>query len=219
MKRFLWLTYPLVVVILIIFSMNFFVSGNLWAGLTHKKAKVDVNQIQITKLAKKLTMLNRVKLSKVNDEHNYLQTLVPTSKQVPMLLTEIYQSASAAGVLVESYKGSVKEVTATASGEKMSLDVTFIVGDANNLYKLLGQLEHRIPLIDIGKVSFSDSKAVITITGLWYPIPKFTPNLSDEIVDSALKIADINSKLSQYVLTVTPSVDVITIDKAAENPF
>lgn len=219
MKRFLWLGYPLIVMIVIIFSINFFASGNLWAGLTHKKAKVDANRAQITKLTKKLTMLKSVNLSKVSDENNYLQTLIPTSKQVPMLLTEIYQSASAAGVLVESYRGSVRDVTASASGEKMSLDVTFLVGDADNLYKLLKQLEHRIPLIDIGKVSFSEGKAVISVTGLWYPESKFAPDLTYNLVNSAPKIADIKSKLFQYVVTVTPSVDVVSIDKVSENPF
>lgn len=219
MKRFLWLTYPVIVIILIIFSLNFFVSGNLWAGLTNKKAKVEANRIQITKLTKKLTMLKNVNLSKVNDENNYLKTLVPTSKQVPMLLTEIYQSATAAGVLVESYKGSVLEVTATASGEKMSLDVTFIVGDVDKLHALLEQLEHRIPLIDITKVSFTLDKTVITVSGLWYPVLQFTPSLNYTITDPAPIIEDINSKLSKYMVTVTPSVDVVTIDKASENPF
>ncbi|KKS32533.1 MAG: hypothetical protein UU93_C0006G0012 [Candidatus Amesbacteria bacterium GW2011_GWA2_42_12] len=219
MKRFLWLAYPLIVLVLIIFSINFFASGRLWAGLTRQKSKVDANRIQITKLTKKLALLKNVDLSKVNNENNYLQTLVPTSKQVPMLLTEIYQSATAAGVLVESYKGSVRDVTASASGEKMSLDVTFLVGDANNLYKLLQQLERRIPLLDITKVSFTLDKAVVTVSGLWYPVLKFTPDLTYEIVDSESKIAEINSKLVQYGVTVLPNVDVISIDKASETPF
>lgn len=178
-----------------------------------------MDKIKIDRLSKKLSFLKAVDVNSWSNDWSYLLSVVPASKQIQLLLGEISQGASASGVEMISYKGSVNDVTATESAKELALDVTFSVNDIKALLLLLQQLENRLPLISISKITYVQSKANISILGIWSPIPKLASNPNVELLDSRQTVADLRKRLTGFVEVVSRNIDLQGTNSATENPF
>ncbi len=219
MNKFLWLTYPLLVLVVILFSAKYLLSGQVWTALSNKQDRTALDKIKIDKLSKKLNFLKSAELNSWTNDWNYLVSVAPMSKQITLLLGEISQAASASGVGIISYKGMVNDVTATESAKELTLDVSFSVNDIKTLAQLLQQLENRLPLVSIGKITYAQKKADISIMGIWSPIPKLASNPDAELVDSRQMVADLRNKLTGFVEVVTRNIDLQGTNNASGNPF
>jgi hypothetical protein len=172
-KNWLWVLYPVVVLVFLLFSTNYLFGANSrMQDFLKRQEKVDDEQGQISELKKKLIVLNSVDPEKAKLDLAELLKAVPASKKVWVLVSELKAAAVDSDASVSAYTGrggQVKEASESAvvDTEVLGLDVEYNVGLFTDLVKVFENMEKMLPLIKIAKVNMDENMFKVSAIGAW----------------------------------------------------
>lgn len=214
------LIYPLAVVLVIAVSANIlFGKLGLWSTLSTRQAQVNQAADTAAKLRTKLAQLQAVDLATQHQNLDYLLQVLPSNKNLPVLLAQIQQAASASGAIFEGFRGKVGEVAASESAtpatDKLELEVTLQVGDINQLQQTLSSLETGLPLVKVTQIKLASGRAILLVQGLWAGLARLPAGAQYAVADTAADISKLRDQLKAY--TSLPLAEAVT-DTSGVNP-
>lgn len=223
MKAWTWLIYPLAVVLVVAVSADIlFGNLGLWNKLSARQAQIQQNAEISAKLRAKLAKLQSVNLATEHQNLDYLLAVLPPSKNLPVLLSQIQQAASVSGAIFEGFRGKVGEVAASASAtsasDKLELEVTLQVGDINQLQQTLAALETGLPLVKITQIKLAAGRAILTVLGLWSGLTALPAGAQYAVADTTAGISKLRDQLTGYT-SLPPAEAVIDTSGVNPNPF
>ncbi len=175
-RKYTWLIYPVVVVLGILASSVFLLAPSFWQNLFSTAAAVQQATTTANNLQTKLRTLAAVNVPTETDNLTYLLSILPSSKQIPILISQLQSAAADTGTVLESYRFDAGDISATQSakpvGDDLILSVTYIVSDISTLKNLLANLAGRTPLLAVHEVHFLTGKVDLKIDALWSPLAK-----------------------------------------------
>lgn len=202
MKAWSWMAYPLVVVIVILISTNvLFGNIGLWDKLSARQAQLKQQTEMATQLRTKLSKLQSANLSVEHQNLNYLISVLPSNKNLAVLLSQIGQAASASGAIFEGFRGNVGEVAASQSAkssDSLELEVTLQVTDISQLQHTLAALETSLPLVKVSQVRLSLGRANLTVEAVWNYLAKLPNGTQYDVPDIASSLTAVRDQLKNY---------------------
>ncbi len=203
MRQWLWLAYPLGVILVLFLSTKvLFGATGVLALLDQNQTHLQQQQITSSQLKAKLAVLQATNLDSQQHSLNYLLTILPANKNLPSLLAQIQQAASNSGAIVLGFKGQVGQVSATDSASevdnKLALAVDLSITDMAQLQTLLNYLETSLPLIQVNKINLNNGKANMVIEGLWSPLTKLPAGAEHAVTDVQPEVAELSDRFKNY---------------------
>ncbi len=203
MKQWLWLAYPVGVILVLFLSTKvLFGPTGVLAHLAQNQTQLQQQQVTSSQLKAKLAVLQATNLDSQQHNLNYLLTILPANKNLPLLLAQIQQAASNSGAIVLGFNGQVGQVSATDSASqsdnKFALAVDLAITNMAQLQTLLNHLETSLPLLQVNKVNLTDGKANIVIEGLWSPLTKLPAGAEHPVTDVQPQVAEISDRFKNY---------------------
>jgi len=175
-----WVTYPILVVVMIVVGLNFFLSGGVESldRMLVKPTQTHQEELEAAQLEVKLNKLRAINTEDLLLKMKKLLVAVPPSKRVWLLLAELQLSASEAGMTIDSYKatvGDVKEASESAvpvaaevaASDLLSLTVVYNESSYENVILLMESLQKLKPLIKVVTVEYKENKATVTVESAW----------------------------------------------------
>ena len=197
-KKWLWLAYPAMVMLLIGFSWQWLVAGpdQIWQKIAVKQQKVAAQQLQAASLRQKAVVLGEQDVNKLQGQVGFLESVVPVENRVSALLA-LSRQAAGGSVSINGYKW------ATGGGLTLSLGVA----DLTVLRDLLTRLQQTIPLLAVKSVKLAGESAEVGLEVAWKPA-----RTVEAVADKPLPILtgvveQLQQKLAVYI---TPVVGVAT---------
>lgn len=204
MNKWLWIGYPVVVVVFIMTS-SYFLWGDpaRWQEMVGSLGTVAGQEAELARLRRRLGVLQVVDLVQAQQGLRDLLEAVPPAKQVWVLVAQLNQAGESAGTVVEKYKGTggdAKEASDSADKRpavlveeaELSLEATYTVSGLEQLEKVVSSLERTKPLVKISKIGFSSGQVVVGVEGAWQAWEKLDRSDADlpeyrELLGVALK--------------------------------
>lgn len=182
--KYSWLVYPSVVAMVILFSSMVLLSPAFWQDLFNTASKVEAANTQANNLKTKLKLLEKTDINAETENLGYLLSILPSSKQIPVLTSQLQSAAIVSQTFLETYRFDAGDISTTLSGnlanDNLSLSVTYSVLDVASLRNLLDKLQISVPLLAIREVNFSNGKADLKIDALWSPLVKLSTTAIDQ---------------------------------------
>jgi len=198
MKAWSWISYPAVVVVVILASMTMlFGNLGLWDKFTARQSQLQKNVEIEAQLRTKLAKLQAADLVTERQNLDYLIQVLPANKNISVLLAQIGQAASASGAIFEGFRGQIGEISATSS-DALELEVTLQITDMYQLQQTLAILETSLPLVEVNQVKMAMGKAILTVEGAWSLLAKLPSGAQYEVPDISNSLTQIRSQLGNY---------------------
>ncbi len=209
LKKYGWLAYPIGVGVAIIVSISIlFGPHGLWVKMAQSGEQVKAQTIAAANLRTKLARLQAVNLQVENQNFEYLISVLPAQKNLPVLLSQISQAASNSGVILDSFKGHVGEVAASESATpptntavdtgQLQLVVSLTVGSFDQLKQMIDKLESSLPLVEVEQVKYADVHAEMVVKGDWNRLDKLAAGSQYEIPDISADLLQLKGRLQTY---------------------
>lgn len=221
--KFTWLIYPIIVAFGILASSSLLLSPIFWQNLFRTADQIQKDTSIANNLQSKLRTLEAVNVPLETENFTYLLSILPASKQVPILILQLQNAAVATGTILESYRFDPGEISATPaakqSEDNVLLSVTYLVSDMATLKKLLVNLTSRIPLLLVRDVHFQLGKVELKIDALWSPLVKLPASVSNQ------PLPTVTNDILRIKQQFASSLGVVTIASAegsqsiSPNPF
>lgn len=213
-KKWSWLVFPVLVVIMIIFSFGRLVSGpdQIWRKLRLNEGKVKAAEMEVAKLKNKLNKLKQVDVAGQQKLLAQLGKAVPSQMQPMLLVGEMNQAASESGVVIEKYS--------IDNGEKQQdLKISIATGDAGKLIAWVDGMERWLPLVKIVSISYKDGRAEVVVGQEWKELVVTGAKPGDELPETAEKIKIVMEQMAGY-RELTAGVSLPADDGSVNpNPF
>jgi len=197
-KKWLWLAYPGVVVLLMGFSWQWLVAGpdQIWQKIAVKQQNVASQQLEAANLRQKLAILRSQNTDDLKRGLDFLELAVPSDNKVSALLALSRQTAGEA-VVINGYK--------SAGGGGISLNIR--LNDLVVLRDMLTRLQQTVPLLVIKSVKFTDSQADIGLEVAWKPAKPVQAEDNKPLPVLTGVVEQLQQKLAAFI---TPVVGVAT---------
>lgn len=225
MKQWLWLIYPVLAVVFILYTaVNVVSDPTKWTVITQKRQDTQVQEQQITLLRQKLNVLSALDKAQVQEDLKYLLEIMPPSRFAWSLLSELKIAASESGSVIVGYKGKVGDVKeASTSGQiaddtTLSLTVTAEVPDIARLRRLLATLYEYKPLVQLSKLSFASGTIQMTLDGAWSAWAK-EANQTGELPEYMSTLQKVREKTQSFKSISTDSSTAGEINFGVVSPF
>jgi len=162
-----WVTYPILVVVMIVVGLNFFLSGGVESldRMLVKPTQTHQEELEAAQLEVKLNKLRAINTEDLLLKMKKLLVAVPPSKRVWLLLAELQLSASEAGMTI--YKSAVPVAAEVAASDLLSLTVVYNESSYENVILLMESLQKLKPLIKVVTVEYKENKATVTVESAW----------------------------------------------------
>lgn len=198
-KKWLWLAYPGVVLLLIFISWQWLVAGpdQIWQKIAIKQQKVAVQQLQVASLRQKLAILRSQDVNNLNSQLGLLELSVPAENKISALLA-LSRQLSGDSVAIDGYKG------AAGGGLTLSLRLT----DLAVLRDFLVRSQQTVPLLTIKSVKLTKgTQAEVGLEVAWKPV-KTVEAVADKPLPTLTGVVEqLQQKLTTYI---TPVVGIAT---------
>lgn len=235
MKKYIWLIYPVVVFFLIIFGINELQGegSTQISKLLQKQGQTVTEEQKLKILTDKMQVLTAIDSGAENEKLTFAVRAVPAAKQVWVMMGEVENAASQAGVAIKKYSGSVGNVNeATAAAvvspapkaralvieEPINMDVEMDVPEYAQLQKVVAVLEKSLPLVKINKIVYEKKTAKINITGAWAPWSKVSLEALTPLPLPDEKFNDLKTKLADFII-LPDAMATPASGSAGVNPF
>lgn len=198
-KKWLWLAYPGVVVLLVFVSWQWLVAGpdQIWQKIAVKQQKVAAQQLQAASLRQKLAALREQDVNKLQGQVGFLESVVPVENRVSALLV-LSRQAAGGSVSINGYKG------ATGGGLTLNLGVA----DLTALKDMLNRLQETIPLLVIKSVKLTNNtQAEVGLEVAWKQTKTVEAGADKPLPALSGVVEQLQQKLAAYI---TPVVGVAT---------
>lgn len=211
-KKWLWLAYPGIVLLLIFVSWQWLVAGpeQIWQKIAVKQQKVAEQRLQAASLRQKLAVLREQNVNSLNSQLGFLELAAPTDNKISALLALSRQTAGSS-VSINGYKG------AGGGGLTLSLGVT----DLTVLKDMLARLQETVPLLTIKSVKLTKStQAEVGLEVAWKQ-SRAVEAVADKPLPTLTGVVEqLQQKLATYITPVvgvaTTSGEVIKADPFSE---
>lgn len=184
LRKFAWVIYPVVVTMSILASSTLLFSPGFWQNLFSTASVVQQATATANNLQSKLHALEAVNVPIETENLTYLLSILPATKQIPVLMSQLQSAAVDTGAILESYRFDAGDISSTesanASSDNLVLNVTYTVADLPALRTLLGNLANRTPLLAIHEVHYLGGRVNLKIDALWSPLAKLSASSADQ---------------------------------------
>ncbi len=211
-KKWSWLAFPALVVVMIMFSFGRLVAGSdqIWRKLWLNEEKVKAAEIEVAKLKNKLERLKQVDVVGQQKLLAQLGKAVPSQMQPMLLIGEMNQAASESGVVIEKYS--------IDNGEKQQeLKISIATGDAGKLTAWVNDMEGWLPFVKIVSISYKDGRAEVVVEQEWKELAVTGAKPGDELPDTGEKMKTVTDKMAGY-RELTAGATGLPADDGAVNP-
>jgi len=216
LKLYYWLLYPLAVVGLVIFSLNFLTGGEsgAWAQILAKQHANSENQKTLARLNAKLKFLQQVNPAQVSQDFSQLLKAMPEKKHFDLVVNELKYSAASAGVVLESYKAG-----STSNTDDFSLSAVFIVPDYSAVQKLLSTLHTTLPLVSVTSTKFAGTSMTLELISAYSPLQPSSVKIDEPLPEYTASLAKVKSDLASFQLPVVPESPIASSSGNASSPL
>lgn len=223
MKAYYWLAYPALVLVVILFSSIFlFGSLGLWSKINLKSEEVKKLGETEKSLQTKLSRLQAANPTVEEQNFNYLVSVLPANKNLPVLLAQVSQAATASGVTLAGFKGQVGNISVSESAvpsDALRLEITLETSGFDSLREALTQFETSLPLLSVASLKFAGTQTVVVVQSEWQPLAQLPAGAEYAIPETAADIAKIREQLSNYNSLPAVSSEVPVETGVNSNPF
>lgn len=225
LHKYTWAIYPGVVVVGILASSTLLLSPNFWQNLFNTAAAVQEQSTSANSLQAKLRALESVNIANENDNLSFLLSILPASKQIPVLLSQLQSAAVDTGTILEGYRFEAGDISATESAgittpsDNLSLSAAYTVADISALRNLINNFENRTPLLAVKEVHYESGRANFKIDALWSPLTKLTASDNAEpLVSVGSGMARIRGQFAS-IIAVVKDASSAADQSVSANPF
>lgn len=229
--KYLWLFYPLAVLIVILFGTKYLLEDGS-KGLTAvfaKKSQVETVEQRLVALNKKISDLNKVDAGKMESELKFLLSAMPASKEVWPLLKVMRNAAAGTGAEVFEYTstpGEIKDASSSAiSSEEMplSIDMSYTISSFEDVVMIIDRLQNFTPLVKINDIKLDSNKLTLTVEGAWSPWGKIVIGQQQPLpTNYDLVLADVKKRLEGFQVQELVPVDLPEVSSGSgiiRSPF
>lgn len=223
-RKWGWLGYPVVVVVVLGISLYVIFGGDiqLWTKLQDGVRQIKEKQQLLTTLQAKVATLNAMNLGNLNTELKWLLGVMPVSEEVWVMVNELRLAANDSGAVLVDWRSEGVVVEGGSIGE--GLVGTFKVTDIEGLNQLLQAIESKLPLMTVKKVSFSQDRTLVVVSGAGSPLTRGQLELTTPVAqESTTRVGSLKQALSGFS-AIVESADASLVDvgpqiEAGGNPF
>lgn len=203
LKQYTWAAYPAGVVLLILFSLNFFFGSQsqFLAQLAKKREQNSEKQQTLARLNTKLTALKSVNTAQMTQDLNWMAQVYPDNKPFEAVVNELRFAAQNSGSTLTGYKSSGDP------SQGFSLAAQFEVPDFSSAQKLIANLQNLLPLLSVTNMTFTGTGLTANIIGGWAPASTVTVKIDEPLPDSFSAIPQLKAKLAAYQIPVSTEIE------------
>jgi hypothetical protein len=187
-RMYLWVGYPLAVVLLILFSYKLIFTGakNRISESFKSKRLVEEQQVLINRMKDNLQKLAGMNETRMTDELKGLLEVVPASKKAWLLAHEIVKAASEAAGGWKEYNGTIGEVKEASeeanlktNEQQLLLTAKLELVDIEVLGKFVKIMYSYLPLAKVNQAEWTPDTMSVVVEGAWAPWKKaeFSPEI------------------------------------------
>lgn len=189
LESFLWILYPIAVIGLIIFGINYWsTTGSAeFSRLTSKPEEANAEQKIVDNLREKLVVLKGFDKSTHTENIKKLLVAVPVSKKAWYVISELQLAGASSGAQLATFRSSVGDVSeASDSGAKkydpnsdmLSFTAEYEGTTFGSLAEVLRILEGNMPFVKVTKIDYSGQIAKLWVDGAWRPWQEINKDVS-----------------------------------------
>lgn len=206
LKNYLWIAYPIIVVIFMIFGAKTILSirGNL-SLLIAQKTQSETVEERVNILRTKVDTLTDLDLEQAGSDLELLTAAVPPSRQAWHMILGIRQAALDSGAILDSYRvgvGDVREASGSAvfkGSDLIKISTSFEVTDLAQLTALVTRLNQMMPLLRVSTLTYDAAKTDIEIEGAWNGWGQTVSDVTTPLPQYAPVLQQVKEKLSGFV--------------------
>jgi len=217
LKRYSWISYPILVAMLILFSINSLLGAQnqAWFGLLQKQQKISKDRETVARLNTKLAVIKSVDVKKTGDDLAWMLSVLPGSARITDVANQLRFAANNSGSVLVGYH-SVQ----IAAAADFNLSVEYLVPDFQSGQKLLATLEGSFPLLKITDVTLQAPKMTLSVVSAWKQPQSVSVAIDDPLPTYDVSLLSLKSLLANYLTPVAPEVSTesASLDQLA-NPF
>ncbi len=173
----IWVLYPLIVVMLVFYSANYFLgSGELnILKLVAKSEETAAAEKIVTELETKVAVLKQINKDEAVAQMQQLLVAMPASKKAWLLVAQLQQSATFSASALSGYRaivGDVKEASQSSDSDTtynspLSVKADFELDSFDQLVTILRELNSYTPLVKVNKIEYNGGQTTISIESAW----------------------------------------------------
>lgn len=180
LNDWIWVFYPILVVILVLISANY-ILGTGDISLIRFAARQEETEAQekiVNELQEKVNSLKIINRSQALAQLKELLVAMPASKKAWLLVAQLQNAATISATTLSAYKaevGDVKEASESSGisdpvyNSPLSIRADYELANFGQLVTILGVLDKYLPLVKVKKVEFGATLATVTLEGAWTP--------------------------------------------------
>lgn len=173
----IWVLYPLIVVMLVFYSANYFLgSGELnILKLVAKSEETAAAEKIVTELETKVAVLKQINKDEALTQMQQLLVAMPASKKAWLLVAQLQQSATFSASVLSGYRalvGDVKEASQSSESDTtynspLSVKADFELDNFDQVVSILQELNSYTPLVKVNKIEYNGGQTTISIESAW----------------------------------------------------
>lgn len=162
-RPYLWLSYPILTIIIIIISFSYLIgnSNSLMTKIGQANEKIQTNIKLKAALETKLAVLKSADEQALNEKLKSLAESLPLEKEIWVAISQLKTAGD-----LKSFHNSGNQ----------TISVEYDVADSLALEKLLQEIDKLKPLMSVNDVSYVVKKARLEIEIAFEPLAKLSPN-------------------------------------------
>ncbi|HBC72629.1 MAG: hypothetical protein UX91_C0005G0010 [Candidatus Amesbacteria bacterium GW2011_GWB1_47_19] len=175
-KKWLWVGYPVVVALMIVWTVQFMVTGgsDIWVNMTQNEEETRKQEELVAILRQKLKILQGVNREELESDLRLAVEAVPPVQKAWQVVTQLRVAALESGSVMKSFKGAggeTKEASESARIDEtkppLGFNAVFTVNDLTQAQRVINSLEGKLPLIRVNSIKYLLGEMDIEVTGTW----------------------------------------------------
>ncbi len=211
-SKYTWLGYPVIVAILILFSVNYLVGGQnqAWFKLLEKQQQISKDREAVGIMKAKIATLKQTNVNQVREDLGLMLTAVPDKSPIQAMVNVLRYGAAESGSTLDKYKSS------SISEGQIVLIADYVVPDFPSVEKLLKTLESSLPLVKIISANYLAPDLTITVAFADIPQDPISVKISDPLPSYYEPYSQLKTVLANYQL---PTVEVAASASVSSEPI
>lgn len=171
LSDWLWVGYPIVVVVLMAVVVNMFAttSQQRVEQMSRQQNNVETQEEKIARLKTKLSVLRQVNMTAGSADLELGLTAIPENRKMWLVMNEARFAAASSEASISRYTGQtaddVRLGPGSDSGDIGVISVTYEIDEFDQIREIIENLEKLMPLVKVRRISFDTDKMEIDIEG------------------------------------------------------
>jgi Tfp pilus assembly protein PilO len=239
-QRTIVLKELLIPIVMGIISVSLFVYGIVPGIQNIQEMVVSMEQMrkESDAIRKKISVLNQMDESEIQNNVDILLSAVPADKQVATIFSTIETVAGEAGVLItdltitnpgsiSSDSGTIAKINPKIGSNSIAVS-TGISGSYEHIQSFIQTIRHVRRLLRVSKINETftgdsaspSGKMKVELEAFYAPLPKSIGKVTDELKPLSTNEEELLVKLNEYPLIVQNAIDTTTVITGSKtDPF